>query len=155
MRLSLRSTSTRTFVLWPAVVAAEQAVARRRVRPAWLPLLVWGYGQYRLAGEYRTRVGGGGPGMSKPPERVVTTGIYAHTRNPMYLGHQIFLAGLALSTRSPLAVALFLGHMPWFNQRAVEDEQSLQSIFGARYGTYREEVPRWLPRVRSKKMVRP
>lgn len=146
MQLSLSSTSTRTFVVWPALVAAEQLARRRPVHPGWLPLLPWGYAQYRWSGTYRTNHGGGGPGMKIPPERVVTTGIYAHTRNPMYLGHQIFLAGLALTTRSPLAVLLFVGHVPWFNARAAEDEESLQTLFGESYEQYRSAVPRWLPR---------
>lgn len=138
--------------MWPTVVAVEQLLARRRVRPAWLPLLVWGYLQYRLAGDYRTRHGGGGPGMSNPPERVVRSGIYRHTRNPMYLGHQIFLAGLALATRSPLAVLIFVAHVPWFDARAREDEAALAGRFGAEYAAYRQTVPRWLPR---REMVRP
>ncbi len=144
MQLSPRSTSTRTFVVWPALVAAEQLARRRRMHPGWLPLLPWGFAQYRWSGTYRTKHGGGGPGMKNPPERVVTSGIYAYTRNPMYLGHQIFLAGLALSTRSPLAALLFVGHIPWFNARAAEDEASLQTLFGEPYERYREAVPRWL-----------
>jgi protein-S-isoprenylcysteine O-methyltransferase Ste14 len=146
VRLSLSSTSTRTFLLWPVCVAVEQCLARRRVRPGWLLLLAWGYGQYRLSGAYRTRIGGGGPGMSKPPEALVTSGIYAHTRNPMYLGHQIALAGLALATRSPLAAALFAGHLPWFDARAGEDEAALRARFGGPYERYRRQVPRWFPR---------
>lgn len=144
MKLSLTSTSTRTFLVWPACVALEQRLARRPVHRAWLPLLPWGYLQYRLSGNYRNRVGGGGPGMSVPPERIVTSGIYAHTRNPMYLGHQIFLAGLALATRSPLAAMLFVSHIPWFDARAREDEAALSARFGAPYERYRREVPRWL-----------
>ena len=159
MRWSPTSTSTRTFVVWPACVALEQAVVRRRLHRRWLVLLAWGYLQYRLAGSYRTRRGGGGPGMSVPPERIVTSGIYAYTRNPMYLGHLIFLAGLALATRSPLAAALFAGHIPWFNARAREDEEVLSARFGRPYERYRRRVPRWLPRprpfVRDPKMVRP
>jgi hypothetical protein len=146
VRLSLTSTSTRTFAVWPALVAAEQLIARRPVRVSWLPLLPWGYLQYRLSGAYRSRLGGGGPGMSRPPERIVTTGVYRWTRNPMYLGHQIFLAGLALATRSPLATALLVAHVPWFAARAREDEQALEASFGAAYESYRRSVPRWFPR---------
>lgn len=145
MRLSLTSTSTRTFVLWPACVAVEQRLARRPVRPGWLLLLALGYGTYRGAGAYRTHHGGGGPGMSNPPAALVTSGVYAYTRNPMYLGHQLALAGLALATRSPLAMALFAGHLPWFDARARDDEAALQARFGAVYQRYQRQVPRWLP----------
>lgn len=147
MALSLRSTSTRTFILYPALLAAEQRLTRRPPDLRWLPVLAWGYLQYRLAGGYRTRLGGGGPGMSVPPERVVTTGVYARTRNPMYLGHQIFLVGLALVTRSPLAALAFAGHVPWFDARARDDERAMARRFGAEYEHYRRRVPRWLPRI--------
>ncbi len=146
MTLSLRSTSTRTFVVWPALVAAEQALSRRPLRMRWLALLPWGYLQYRWSGAYRTRHGGGGPGMGNPPHRIVASGAYARTRNPMYLGHQLFLAGLALTTRSALAALLFAGHIPWFNARAREDEAGLAALFGPEYEQYRREVPRWIPR---------
>ena len=130
MRLSLSSTSTRSFVIFPAAVAFEQGFSRRPLRARWLALLACGYLQYRLAGEYRKRLGGGGPGMSNPPERLVTGGIYAFTRNPMYLGHLTFLAGLALSTRSPLAAIFFVGCVPWFYARAAADEKQLEARFG-------------------------
>lgn len=146
MRRSLGSTSTRTFALYPALLAVEQRLTGRDPDWRWLPLLVWGYLQYRLAGRYRTRLGGGGPGMSNPPERLVTTGVYGLTRNPMYLGHQIFLAGLALVTRSPLAAVLFAVHLPWFDARARHDEAAMRVRFGTDYERYCRRVPRWLPR---------
>lgn len=144
MRLSLRSTSTRTFIVLPAVAAVEGLVTRRRPRPAFLALLPWGYLQYRLCGEYRTRRGKGGPGMSSPPERIVTTGPYAVTRNPMYLGHVIFLTGLTLVTRSRVVGMITLLLLPWFDARAREDEARLEELFGVEYARYRDSVPRWL-----------
>lgn len=87
--------------------------------------------------------------MSNPPERLVTSGIYGLTRNPMYLGHLIFLAGLMLSTRSPLSAILFIGSVPWFNARAESDEARLETLFGDSYIGYRERVPRWIPRFRT------
>lgn len=149
MRASLRSTSTRTFVAVPVAVAAEQLLRRRAVHLAWAPLLGWGYLQYRLAGTYRRRLGGGPPGMSQGhPERLVTTGVYAYTRNPMYLGHLIFLVGLTLMTRSPVALAVTAGSMPWFDARARTDESRLAKQFGAQYTAYRDRVPRWIGRMR-------
>ena len=56
MRLSLSSNSTRTLVVLPAAVLAEQAVSRRRLRPRWLPVMLAGFLQYKLAGDYRIRV---------------------------------------------------------------------------------------------------
>jgi protein-S-isoprenylcysteine O-methyltransferase Ste14 len=146
MRMSLRGTSTRTFVAIPAVVLAEQAAARRPLHPAWLPVMAWGYLQYRLSGSYRIARAGGPPGMSQgQPDELVTTGPYAVTRNPMYLGHLVFLTGLALVTRSPLSLALTAGLVHWFDERARTDHRRLVSIFGEPYEQYATRVPRWLP----------
>ena len=152
MRADLSSTSTRTFVLYPVVLGLWQAARRRSPYWRWAPPLAWGYLQYHLAGRYRTVHGGGGPGMSNPPERLVTSGVYSVTRNPMYLGHLLFLAGLALVTRSRLAAALFAVHLPWFHARVRRDEAALGGLFGADYEAYRDRVPRWLPCPRPSKL---
>jgi steroid 5-alpha reductase family enzyme len=147
VRLSLSSTSARTFVAIPAVVLAEQALARRPLHLRWLPLAAWGYAQYRLAGDYRITRAGGPPGQSQGfPERIVDTGPYAWTRNPMYLGHLVFLSGLVLVTRSPVATAVLAAVTPWFDERAARDERRLAERFGSAYESYRDRVPRWLPR---------
>jgi protein-S-isoprenylcysteine O-methyltransferase Ste14 len=150
VRLRLSSTSTRTFVLLPATVLAEQGLARRPLRPRWLPVLLWGYLQYRLAGDYRIARAGGPPGLSQGyPERVVTTGIYARTRNPMYLGHLVFVTGLVLVTGSPVAAVALAVLGPWFDRRAAHDEERLARRFGHPYEAYRDSVPRWLGRRRT------
>jgi protein-S-isoprenylcysteine O-methyltransferase Ste14 len=108
-------------------------------------LLAWGYLQYRLTGHYRVEHGGGGPGLTVPPERLVTNGVYAYTRNPMYLGHLIFMLGLAVTFRSWFALALFAAHLPWYHRRVLHDEAGLRARFGAQYEDYRKRVKRWIP----------
>ena len=144
----LRSTSHRTFVLWPIVLFAAEFALRQdlpRINAWALPLLVWGYLQYRLVGNYRLREGGGGPGLSHPPERLVTGGLYRWTRNPMYIGHLIFIAGLALALGSWIGVAVLVFHMVWFDRRVRGDEAHLAEIFGASYRDYGARVKRWVP----------
>ena len=145
MKLSLGSTSTRTFMVIPAAVLLEQAHRRRPLRPRWLPVMAWGFLQYCYVGRYRNRYGGGGPGLSRPPERLLSSGPYAVTRNPMYLGHLIFLAGLALFTRSSVATLVAMAHVPWFERRVRGDEENLERLFGDEYREYRDRVARWLP----------
>ncbi len=129
----------------PAVVLAEQLMSRRRLHLKYLPLLAWGYLQYRLSGDYRTKVAGGPSGMSQGfPDGIVTTGIYKWTRNPMYLGHMIFLGGLTLLTRSPIALAAISSVIPWYNERVKKDEERLAKKFGSVYEEYRDSVPRWI-----------
>jgi hypothetical protein len=146
----LGGTSNRTFIAWPlALLLAEAALQQGfpRVNLLGLPLLVWGYLQYRLVGLYRTRLGGGGPGVSVPPDRIVEEGPYRWVRNPMYLGHLIFFAGLAVTLWSWLALAVFAFHAPWFDRRVREDEARLRERFGAAYDAYCARVKRWIPGV--------
>src|SRR4051812_24844309 len=78
-------TPVRTFFLYPFVVVSwELFLNRGRLHfdPWFLPLIICGYLQYRLAGMYRIRHGGGGPGMDTPPDRLVTGGPFAYCRNP-------------------------------------------------------------------------
>lgn len=142
---AVQSTSKRNFVAVPLVVLAEQAISRRRLHPRWAVPAAFGYLQYRLSGRYRTSRGGGGPGLSNPPVALVTSGPYALTRNPMYLGHLIFLASLTMATRSPVALAYTSWAVAWFDRRAAGDEERLGQLFGEEYRDYRGRVPRWLP----------
>ena len=144
----LRSTSNRTFVVWPIVLFAAEAALQNglpRIDPWALPLLVWGYLQYRLVGNYRSHQGGGGPGISIPPERLVTVGPYRYCRNPMYLGQLIFLAGLAFALDSWIAAAVFAFHALWFHRRVRDDEARLGALFGDSYREYLARVKRWIP----------
>ncbi|MGH9055559.1 MAG: methyltransferase family protein [Acidimicrobiales bacterium] len=149
MRVSLRSTSTRTFLVVPAVAGVASLLKGRRPHCRWVPLMAWGYLQYLLAGRWRTLRGGGGPGMRNLPVRLVTSGPYAVTRNPMYLGHLMFLTGLTLLTRSPVALAYTAHGIAWFDERAKADEARLAALFGPPYEAYRAQVGRWLPRRRQ------
>ncbi|HET9653230.1 MAG TPA: isoprenylcysteine carboxylmethyltransferase family protein [Usitatibacter sp.] len=150
VRRWLESTSNRTFIVWPVLLFGTEALIQRGV-PAihwWaLPLLAWGYLQYKLVGTYRTREGGGGPGISVPPDRIVDEGPYRFVRNPMYLGHLIFFAGLALVLGSWIAAAVFAVHAFWFDRRVREDEERLAERFGQPYRDYCRRVKRWVPGV--------
>ncbi len=146
--LDLRSSSVQSFLVFPLLVLASEAV-RRRTLPKpdrrFLPLLAWGALQFWLCGRYRNRLGGGGPGFDRPPQRLVTAGPYALVRNPMYLAHLVFVAGLALTLHSPLALVLLGERWHRFALRVNRDEVRLERLFGDRYRAYRAAVPRWIP----------
>lgn len=107
--------------------------------------MLWGYLQYRLCGLYRIKHGGGGPGLETPPERLVASGPYAYTRNPMYLGHLIFLTGLTLTLRSVLAGLITIVLAIWFHFRVRGDETKLAKRLGPPYVDYTRSVKRWIP----------
>jgi len=146
----LASTPHRSFVLYPILLCLfELAIHRGHLAINWwsAPLLVWGYLQYRLTGHYRRRLGGGGPGTAVPPVRLVVTGPYRYTRNPMYLGHLIFLLGLALTLRSWAGLALFFIQAIWFHRRVLRDEFRMHELFGDAYSDYLHSVRRWIPAI--------
>jgi protein-S-isoprenylcysteine O-methyltransferase Ste14 len=121
--------------------------------------MAWGYLQYRLCGAYLMKQGeGSGFGSfsfglggqrhrepNRNPAQLVTSGPYALTRNPMYMGHAIFTIGLVLATRSPFALLVCLYHGWYLHQRALQDERALSERFGIDYAEYRAKTPLWLP----------
>ena len=144
----LGRTPVQTFILSPpAVIAFELARPGSAIAivPWGVPLLLWGYLQYLLVGRYRLRLGGGGPGMAAPPQRIVARGPYRYTRNPMYLGHLIFMSGLVVTFWSWFALILLAGRAAWFQYRVRGDEARLEAKFGADYTAYRAQVKRWIP----------
>jgi protein-S-isoprenylcysteine O-methyltransferase Ste14 len=81
---------------------------------------------------------------------LVTGGVFAHSRNPMYLGNLLALLGLLALAGSPLALAaggafFLLAYM----SIVLAEETYLLGRFGEEYRTYRTRVPRFLPRLRG------
>lgn len=151
LRKTLRQllrTPAQTFILCPlAVVVVELALHSGEVvlMPWGCLLLAWGYLQYVLVGNYRLPRAGGSRGMDKLPDRIVARGPYRYTRNPMYLGHLVFMAGLVFTFWSWFAVILLAARAGWFHRRVLQDEQRLKAHFGADYAAYRRQVSRWIP----------
>ena len=146
----LKRTPVQTFILCPLIViVCELALQRGRLTivPWGLPLLAWGYLQYFMVGRYRLPLAGGTPGMEVPPQRIIAAGPYRYTRNPMYLGHLIFLIGLVVTFWSWVALIIFVLRAIWFQRRVLHDEERLEKIFGAEYTDYCAHVKRWIPGV--------
>jgi protein-S-isoprenylcysteine O-methyltransferase Ste14 len=83
-----------------------------------------------------------------PPQRLVVRGVYRHVRNPMISGALCVLLGETL-------IAASLPLFRWFLIFAfihgtyipLLEEPLLVKRFGEDYSTYRQNVPRWIPRV--------
>ncbi len=80
-----------------------------------------------------------------PPRRLVVTGLYRFSRNPMYIGVNLILVGWALGFRSrPLAIYA-IGVMLAFHLRVVFGEEPwLARTHGDAWVRYRASVPRWI-----------
>ncbi len=76
--------------------------------------------------------------------RLVTSGIYRHTRNPMYLGHAAILSGWALhlgNTISLVVVPAFVIFITCF--QIIPEERALEAMFPD-YKSFRLRTRRWL-----------
>lgn len=82
----------------------------------------------------------------KPPIALVTSGLFAASRNPMYLAVVLVLAGWAIVFRSPWHLAYTMALALAFHVRVVwGEEPRLGEVFGTAWLDYRSTVPRWLP----------
>jgi len=81
-------------------------------------------------------------GEIEPVTGLVTGGIYARLRHPMYLGFAITMLALDILMRSALGILVtlfaFLPSMIW---RAHLEEQALARRFGQAWEEYAESVP--------------
>lgn len=78
-------------------------------------------------------------------EKLVITGMYRYSRNPMYVGLLFLLIGWAilLGSLSPLILLpLFIIIMN--RQQIIPEEEILESKFGQPYKDYKYSVNRWL-----------
>ena len=76
---------------------------------------------------------------------IVTSGLYAYSRNPIYLGWFVLTAGRALMYASLLALlvaVMMLLLLYW--AVIVEEEKYLESKFGDEYMAYKRRVRRWV-----------
>jgi protein-S-isoprenylcysteine O-methyltransferase Ste14 len=90
----------------------------------------------------------GGKNRQVYAKKLVTGGLFAHCRNPLYVGNILILLGLGLAADSllflALGMALFL--FAYFAIVAAE-EAFLREKFGAEFDEYCEHVNRFLPRL--------
>ncbi len=77
-------------------------------------------------------------------------GLFAHCRNPLYLGNVAILAGLALiRNAAPFYLLAFPLFVLIYLLRVIAEEDYLAARFGAAFEDYRRETPRFLPRLRG------
>ncbi|MBS1841729.1 MAG: isoprenylcysteine carboxylmethyltransferase family protein [Acidobacteria bacterium] len=86
-------------------------------------------------------------GYLKKQEVLTTTGPYAFTRNPLYLGSAILAAGAAWATHSWIsAVILFVYFASVYLVVMRREEGELRGHFGEAFEVYAKNVPLFFPR---------
>lgn len=157
----------------PPVSAAEQTRSARlggllfRNR-SWLPVLFigvpllvpghmttvnWFLGALVIvAGEWVRLAGVAAAGTvtrrrSRTVQRLVTYGVFAWVRNPLYVGNFLIWMGFTIISGVfwflPLAIVIFAIE---YSLIVRYEEGVLESIFGAEYLAYKQNTPRWWPR---------
>jgi protein-S-isoprenylcysteine O-methyltransferase Ste14 len=80
---------------------------------------------------------------------LTTTGPYAYTRNPLYLGSFLVGLGVVVGSGSLWLLALCLIFFAVVYRRTIRDEERyLEQLFGESYRRYAAAVPVFIPRLR-------
>lgn len=83
-------------------------------------------------------------------EDLVTTGIFNHCRNPLYLGNILMLLGVGILANSLLYVVVVIPIFLLIYQSIVlAEENFLRNKFGAQFDDYCKRVSRWLPSLKG------
>src|SRR5436190_13804086 len=85
------------------------------------------------------------PTKPESASSLVRTGIYRHTRNPMYLGFLLILVGWAIAMASAVAFVVLPGFVIYINRFQINpEERALRLIFGEDFKAYCVEARRWI-----------
>ncbi|MEP7127806.1 MAG: isoprenylcysteine carboxylmethyltransferase family protein [Chitinophagales bacterium] len=80
-------------------------------------------------------------------EGLFTSGLYAHCRNPLYIGNIMILLGLGVVANSLLFLLIFVPLFIFLYQSIViAEEDFLQQKFGSAYSEYKSNSNRWFPK---------
>src|SRR5512134_1559904 len=76
---------------------------------------------------------------------VVSSGVYRFSRNPMYLGFLLALAGWAVYLSNVAAALLLPAFVAYMSQYQIKpEERALLAKFGSEFAQYMSQVRRWL-----------
>lgn len=79
------------------------------------------------------------------PSAMITRGVFALSRNPIYLGDVLVLAGLVLIWDAVLSLILVPVFVVILERRFIlPEEMRLSDAFGAAFAEYRKRTRRWI-----------
>lgn len=92
-----------------------------------------------------SKVGHGTPIPIEPTQKIITTGLYTKSRNPMYISHLIFALGLFFLLGHVLLLPAVLCEFVLLHLFLVYwEEPNLKKRLGPTYLTYLRQIPRWV-----------
>lgn len=92
----------------------------------------------------------GGKNRRVYAEDLITTGIFSHCRNPLYVGNILILVGLGIASNSLLFMAVITPLFLFIYQAIVRAEENfLRNKFGAGFDAYCKDVSRWIPSLKG------
>ncbi len=81
----------------------------------------------------------------REPDALVTTGVFARSRNPIYLGDTCLLTGLILFWKAWPSLVLVPLFMWLVTDRFIRPEEArLRAAFGARFDQWARRTRRWI-----------
>jgi protein-S-isoprenylcysteine O-methyltransferase Ste14 len=127
-----------------------QGIARQILALVGIALMVTGIGLIVMARREFNQYGQPtDPGH--PTSKIVKTGIFSISRNPLYLGCVISLFGIALAINIFwILVALLVSVIVCHYVLIIPEEKYLAAKFGKEYGEYTNTVRRWFGRISRK-----
>lgn len=84
-------------------------------------------------------------------EQLTTSGLYAHTRNPLYLGSLILAAGFVVASRNWIIAAIAAALLVAIYLPVIKSEEIYLRVTFAEFDDYCRNVPRLFPRIRPYK----
>jgi len=122
------------YLPWTLIVAVILLIAGAT-------LVTWTWTQFLLAR--------GTPVPLNPPQKLITGGIYAFSRNPMLMGIFFIFFGIGVIIGSLSLTFIFtpLLILVFYVQITKIEEREMELKFGREYLDYKKRVPRFFPRI--------
>ena len=123
------------YKTWPLIIGLFVTVLGQAIRGATIGLA------------YIVR---GGKDKKVYAEHLVSTGIFSHCRNPLYVGNILMLLGVGILANSLIYVAIIMPLFLFIYQAIVlAEENFLRGKFGADFDAYCARVNRWIPSLKG------
>jgi protein-S-isoprenylcysteine O-methyltransferase Ste14 len=123
------------FYLWPLITGLIVTISGQLIRGATIGLA------YIIRGGSNRRV---------YADDLVTTGIFNHCRNPLYVGNILMLLGVGILSNSLIYVFIVMpAFMLIYQTIVLAEENFLRRKFGDAFNEYCNRVNRWIPDFRG------